>query len=234
MKKNRYSLKYLLDREPAGFRKKAEYQTLLFHLKASRALQMLRFNRKTYSILKNARIDPDDLPRFTRSNKLFRNPFFPLYLKLKKEHLEAAREKKKKRQEYIYGIMKRQSPRIKNYLKIFRDYEKRFHPKHPVWNAFFYPGTKKKANELSHLKDIEWAMLFFRYIEDVAVKYPRMDQVYLKKIKSLFVMELNPGPYRVEQVKLQYRKLARKYHPDQGGQDSYFDLLQKSRDILIQ
>lgn len=233
MAKKKYNLAYLLKKQPQKIKKNPQFVELVNLLKSSDSLKKLKFNRNTYSALNHVRVNPGDLKGFIYNNRFQENPFFPLFLKLKKEYLSAKLKKKKDKQDYIYIKLKQLSPQIKKYLKVFRDYECSRNKRFPLWKKFFYPKTKKRVNELSKYSTIEWAGLFNTYTDEVYKRYKQVDLKYLNKIISLFVLELEPQKYKITSVKIQYRKLSKKYHPDSGGNNHFFNLLQKSRDILL-
>lgn len=128
--------------------------------------------------------------------------------------------------------MKALAPLVRAYLKELRIYEQRFAKKAGCWRARFYPKTKKLCRELCCLNFFQWYILFQEHRRSLVESYPGVDETYLARLLSLFLLELPPAKYGEAVILGQYRKLAYKYHPDCGGTPLEFDHLQQAKKRL--
>jgi hypothetical protein len=229
-----YSLLNLLSKQPGLIKKNNDYRNLANIYNASESLKKIRFTRKCYTLLNNCKILPGHLDDFYKTYRFPKNPFFPLFLKTKKEYLDKKKSDKKKRDEYIFKRMKSLPDDIKIYLGYLAKFERSINvrKRYPEWSITIYPGTRKKIDKLFKSSRIQWAMIFFAFIEKLGKRYNNVNLRYGNKIAALFVFELPIRKHTEEEIKARYRMLSKKYHPDAGGSGDHFNLLQKARDIL--
>jgi hypothetical protein len=230
----KYSILYLLNHQTKTFMKHRDYQTLAGLYNASPSLKTLKFTRKCLTLLNTAGVPPEHLSSFYNSYNLPRHPFFPLFLKIKKEFSDGKKDAKRKKDEYIIKRMNSVLPDARIFIAYLARYEKSLNnrKRFPEWTKFIYPGTKKQADKLTKFSRLEWAELFSSYVERLEKRYKDIDKKYAGKIVSLFVMELPIKKHSEDEIKKQYRMLSKKYHPDVGGDSAYFNLLQKAREVL--
>ncbi len=230
-----YTIPYLLSRQPKAIKKNKYYQMLVTFYNASPFLKKTRINRKCYSLLNNSKISPENLKYFYRTYRLPENPFFPIFLIIKRAYLKNKILQKKKKEEYIKNNFLNLNKITLRFIKYFAKFESTInrYQKFPVWNRTFYPKTKKSADYLSKLDRNEWIKLFNIYIERLKYKYVKINEKYANKIIALFILDLPIEKHSTAMIKKQYRKLSLKYHPDHGGNSNDFNLLQKARSILM-
>jgi len=233
--KKKYTIHYLLSKQPVTLKKNREYNFLIDYYNSSKELKSLRFNRKCYSLLNKAKVAPEKLNLFRRFFKLPQNPFFPLFLKFKKEYINDLNSKKKLKDQYIYNKMRLLPEYIRIYIHYFGKYEKSLNMKqsHYVWSKILYPNSKKKADIMNEYKKTDWIRLFFDFVRELKIHYNWIDETYGNKLVALFILELPIKKYSEEEIKRQYRILSKKYHPDTGGSQLEFNYLQKAKSIMI-
>ena len=234
MKKS-YTISYLLNKQPKSLRKNKDYHMLITFYNASPLLKRVHFNRKCYSLLNNTRIIPENLKYFYRTYRLPQNAFFPMFLKIKKEYINRKNFLKEKKRKYINDKILNLSPNTLRFIRYFAKYESTINKynKFPIWNKIFYPGTKKNADIFSKYNRIDWIIMFYNYIENLKKRYNNINEKYLNKTIALYIFDLPIEKHSPEKIKKQYRKLSKKYHPDQGGNSRDFNFLQRAKNILI-
>jgi len=102
-----------------------------------------------------------------------------------------------------------------------------------VWNTVIYPKSKRKVFQYKNYNTSDWLELINKYILLLQKKYKNSDLEYLKRLSSLFLLELPDGDYTIEELKKKYRILSKKYHPDLGGEKGYFNRVNSAYDYLV-
>ncbi len=234
-----YSLAKLLNAQPRGLVKDPRHRLMWDHFMASERLQTLRINRRCYSLLNRARIRPENIRNFYRTYRLPSNPFFPLFLAIKRDWLISREELKEKRETAILAIVKSLPPERRRSMREIAEYEQKYNhnQEHPVWNRLIYPGTLKKAREMVLMSDSDWYRLWEKYFLSFAQRYPGVRDNHSRRL-ALMVLHCpaelpgNSSTSRSEIVR-RFRQLSKQHHPDHGGEAEYFRLLKASRDLLI-
>ena len=103
----RYSLADLLAKQPKSLQKHDYYQSLLAHYYSSERLKGLRVSQRCYTLLHTCRIRPEHLKEFYRTYRLPRDPFFPLFFRIKRDYLEQRRRQEEARRTYIHAQVRR-------------------------------------------------------------------------------------------------------------------------------
>jgi hypothetical protein len=231
----KYSLHYLLSKQPESVKKNKYFKLMRDYYNSSDALKNLIISNKFYSILNKSKIIPEKIGLFYQVYKIPKNPFFPLFLKIKKEYLEKQKKNKREQIQYKLKKMKKLPEQIQDYLKEFAKYEKNLNKKNacPVWLKIIFPGSKKQADSLILLKKDDWIKIFNLYINQLKRKYLNFNENQFNNLTSLFILELPVNNTSLDIIKLQYRKLSKSYHPDSGGNSKDFNMLQNAYKSLI-
>jgi hypothetical protein len=239
----KYSLSYLLSRQPKSLRKNEYYPIMLNYFYSSSKLQTLRFSRRCYSLLLHAKIDPHNLHHFYRTYRLPRDPFFPLYFKIKREYMQEQQRKKEEKTRYIADTMRRLPPPILEFIKYLARLEQRYNysNRYPMWNKHLFPTTKKRVHEYLHFDFQDWIGFFRHYLDLLAGRYRALTGKTKEKLLACFILECLPElrasgrepkwPDEAQVIR-QYRRLSLQHHPDQGGNGQVFVELQRARDLL--
>lgn len=233
--KKKYSLAYLLSRQPKSLAKREHYTQLIGFLRHEGHLRQLRFGRKCYSLLHHARVTPQNLASFYRIFGLPRHPFFPLFLALKKGYLKGCAQQKKEKRDYIFAQIHKLPPLLLATIKYLAEYEKSHNRRkqYPTWIKQIFPGSKKKADLLSTYTWIDWVDQFLDYLASLSERYPELDREHGQKIIALYILNLPLNRHSAEHIKAQYRSLSKQYHPDTGGIPREFIHLQWAKEVLL-
>lgn len=236
---SKLSLNRLLNRQPKTIKKHPHYELMMSHYLASEKLQKLKINRQCYRLLDKAIITVENLPNLYRTYKVPQDPFFPLFIKIKKDYLSERLKKVEEREKYILVQMKKLPREKRKVLRFLAELEESISPggTRQTWEREIYPGSMKRALEMLKISETEWTEILDLYFESLSLKYPVFSRNRAKVSASLFlriIPTLPPlGFPSKETVNKSYRKLSRSYHPDSGGDASLFIRLQNSRDLLL-
>lgn len=234
-----YTLASLLDAQPKGLVRNPYHRLLWDHFMTSEKLQRLRISRRCYSLLNKASVLPENLKSFYRTYRLPEDPFFPLFLSVKKNWLEQRRIWQEERRQAITVIMAGISGERRQNLELMCQLEEKHHSagKHPVWDRFIIPKTKKRAGELTRLEEIQWQDLANHYLNNLSEHYRSLSTEEALKVEAKLIMGFNQMPVNMyperQLVQERFRKLSKRYHPDGGGESTLFRRLKTARDILI-
>ena len=236
----RISLEHLLSRQPKTLNKHPQYDLMISHYRNSDTLRHLRINRRCYRLLDRAVITPENLHHFHRTYRLPKDPFFPLFLAIKKDYLNGREEAARQREAYILKQVKTLTPRRRQALRFLAEWEESINRagERPVWEKTVYPGSKKRADQLTILSGSAWLSLYDGFLEAMGRRYPGIEPRLTKMIRATLVLELIPSihplrfPDRDEAARA-YRRLCRTAHPDAGGRAEYFIRIKESRDFLL-
>jgi hypothetical protein len=210
----------------------------------SSKLQNLRFSRRCYSLLQHAKIAPENLHHFYRTYRLPKDPFFPLFFKIKREYLLEQQRKQEERIRYIAARMRSLPEPTLEFVKFLARFEQRCNRsgRYPVWNQQLFPKSKKRAREYLEFDLAAWLSFFRGYLECLGERYRRIDEHTREMLLACFVLQCLPeeaaGDGREvwpdgERVRRQYRRLSLEHHPDRGGSGELFVELKRARDLLI-
>src|SRR6056297_640207 len=236
-----YSLGYLLSKQPKSLQKNRFYEEMLMHYRSSPRLKNLRISRRCYSLLQHAVIKPEFLNNFYRSYRLPRDPFFPLFLRVKRDYLEQRRQRQEQKMRYIADKMHRLPPDALAFIKYLAAFEQQYNraENFPVWTTHLFPTTKKRVNEYSRFSRTEWIALFSTHLQRLEQRYRELDELTTKQLLASYVLECLPreGIAPGLQPDLQaaarnYRRLSKLYHPDLGGEGDFFLQLQWAKEVL--
>lgn len=235
MVKKKYSVAHLLSKQPKALRKIKGYALLMRYYRSSDLLFRIRFTRTCYCLLNQAKIDNGRLDYFYRRFILPRHPFFPLFLKIKREYLNGKDARKKEKAAYIAGKIKLLPQHVVDYLKYCARFERHYNSDnaYPAWKKLIYPKTKKRVNALMKFDLEQWVDLFLCFFDSLKVKYQGINERSVDELVALFILELPYRQYSNEVINTQYRQLSKKYHPDAGGSTRAFNYLQFARETLL-
>ncbi len=244
----RYSLEYLLSKQPKGLRKHRYYREMLSHYRSSPRLQQIRVSRRCYSLLLHARIKPEYLDNFYRTYRLPRDPFFPLYFRIKRDYLEERSRKREEKVRYIAEKMRTLPPPTLGFIKQLATFEQNYNSGNnfPVWTRHLFPATKKRVREYCSFTQMDWIILFSTHLRRLQQRYHRLDKKTTDRLLAAFILECPPKdenrpgrPHAVtlvsvdpEEAARNYRRLSKLHHPDLGGEGDLFLQLQWAKEIL--
>jgi len=236
-----YSLGYLLSKQPKSLQKSQFYEEMLLHYRSSARLQNLRISRRCYSLLQRAVIKPEYLNNFYRTYHLPRDPFFPLFLRIKQDYLEQRRQKQEQKMRYIADKMRGLPPDTLAFIKYLAAFEQQYNrtDNFPVWTTHLFPTTKKRVNEYSSFSRTEWIALFSAHLQRLEQRYRELDELTTKRLLAAYILECLPQKNNIDRLQpdLQaaarnYRRLSKLYHPDLGGEGDFFLQLQWAKEVL--
>ncbi len=241
-----YSLSYLLSKQPKSLQKNEYYPIMMNYFYESSKLQNLRISRRCYSLLQHAKIEAHNLHHFYRTYRLPKDPFFPLFLKIKREYLQEQQRRKEERIRYIAAAMRALPEPILEFIKYLARVEQHYNHSgaYPVWNRHMFPGTKKRVHEYRRFDKREWIQFFRAYLDMLAERYRPLSEETAERLLACFILGCVPqGPVNPEAngglqwpdsatVTRQYRKLSLQYHPDRGGESDMFVELKRAREVL--
>lgn len=232
------TLASLLDAQPRGLVRDPNHRLLWDHFMASEKLKKLRISPRCYSLLNRASIPPENLKSFYRSYRLPEDPFFPLFLTVKKNWIEQRQSWQEERKKAIKEMMAvLPEERLRN-LEMMGRLEEKHHPhgRRPVWDKLVFPRTKKRAGELIHYEELQWQDLANIHLNNLAGRYPGTSSEEMLKVEAKLIMGFNQIPVSdypdKHAVQERFRKLSKRYHPDGGGESTLFRRLKTARDIL--
>ena len=219
-----YSIRHLLLHQPKTLRKHSQYREMIAHYDASEQLRRLRFTRRCYTLLNQARIAPENLRHFYRTYRLPADPFFPLFFTIKRGYLAERKRVKEERHRYIVSVVRSLPSGVRNQIKYLGYLERHYNAAglSPVWQKHLFPGSKKKADSYTRMAPTEWQRLFRDHLADLVHYYPRLTPTVADRVLACFVLGMvpelipptRPLPADVARV---YRRLSMLHHPDRGG-----------------
>lgn len=238
--KKSYSIAYLLSRQPKSLRKHPDYAVMIAQFRGSRRLQEARFGRRCYSLLNHARIAEENLVHFYRTYRLPRDPFFPLFFKIKREHLAERERIKRERRRYILDALRSLPPTTLGTIKYLGHLERYYNSggQSPIWQRHLFPSSKRQADRYHRQENIAWLELFRSHLQILRERYGAPTEVAGERILACFVLGMVPEtipPRRPEAavVNRTYRRLSLLHHPDRGGVPAEFIELQRARQTLV-
>ena len=236
----KYTLAYLLSKQPKTLRKDPRYQLLTEYFVSSSRLSGIRISSRCYKLLNRASVDPENLKYFYRTYRLPEHPFFPLFFAVKRNYLNEQRRRKAQRENDILSRMRSLPADINRFIRLLAEWEKSVNPvkDYPFWSRELYPRSKKKAEEYISYSRMDWILCFENYLRRFRKYYRNVTEPFTEKLLACFVLELIPRgyPFRfpdIDTVKKQYRILSKKYHPDTGGSDPYFIRLNTAKSCFL-
>jgi hypothetical protein len=207
---------------------------------SSEKLQKLRISRRCYSLLNRATVPPENLKIFYRTYRLPEDPFFPLFLSVKKSWIDDRRQWRENRISTISVMMEKLPARRRENLQTLAELERNHHPngRNPVWNNVIYPKSKKRAGEMAKFGEAEWQELASRYLTDLGRQYQSISEDAALLIEAKLVFGFDVLPERTQPgrqaVQERFRILSKEFHPDRGGDGLLFRRLKTARDVLQQ
>src|SRR6056297_870337 len=216
-----YTIAYLLSKQPKTLQKNSHYPEMLFYYQSSRKLQKLRVNRRCYGILQRATIKPQNLVNLYRTYRLPKDPFFPLFLRIKKDYRELQERRRNGKMKYIAVFEQRNNPA----------------GGFPLWTPRLFPVTKKLVHRYCAFSREEWITFFDEFLDLLRNRYEGIDEIVTARLLASFVLgfSLREGPFVLPtegEIKKRYRRMSKIHHPDRGGDPRYFIRLQWARETL--
>ena len=232
-------LRTLLDRQPKTFARHEDYSSLITLFRNSTRLQSLTVSPRCWSLLNTARIDPDNLYHFYRTYRLPEHPFFPLFLRLKRDYLASRERIKAERRVAIREIVRTCPDYALTFMRYLGHLEDHYNAagEHPLWQSQLYPSSKRAAHRTSVRGFVDWIKVFERHLEALAVHYHDFSERDSRMLLSTFVLGCPPDsiPPRAPHeraVARAYRRESLRHHPDRGGDAAVFIELKKAKDNL--
>ena len=244
-----YSLGYLLSKQPKSLRKHRYYAEMLSYYRNSSRLQKLRISRRCYSLLQHATIKPEYLHNFYITYRVPKDPFFPLFLRIKRDYLVERERKREAKMRYIADKMRALPPQTLTCIKYLATFEQYYNraDNFPVWTIHMFPTTKKRVREYAAFTQIEWIQHFQNHLSRLRQRYPSLDEHSAERILAAYVLECLPEngkkasalqerllPADAQLALRNYRRLSKRHHPDLGGDGDLFLQLQWAKEVLTE
>ncbi len=231
----KYTISYLLSRQPKSLKKNSHYSTLINYFNGSPELKKATFNRICFRVLNRAKVLPKNLNTFYRIYNLPKNPFFPLFFKIKSDYLYSRLEYNEGRKKYIIDKWNSLPNNILRFFKQLKNIEKLYNIKgrYPFWKKHIIPNTKKKANQYHSFFFTDWVNYFDSYLNNLKRYYKISNKKYGQKMIACFLLDLSENNISKELINKQYRKFSKLYHPDKGGAANEFRTIKWARDFLL-
>ena len=209
------------------------------HLVSSQALLRLRIPSPAFRILDRAVIEPENLNNFYRTYRIPKDPFFPLFLSIKREYLADRAKKQEEREAYILEKMKSLPAEQIRFIRFLAEWEQEMNRQmdYPYWMEHLYPPTKKRVNQYEKFTLLEWDTFLENYLDGLLRHYRLKNEVLAPRILACHLLGLIPvlDPLRFpnqKEVLRSYRGLSLVYHPDRGGEVEVFIRLKEAREVL--
>jgi hypothetical protein len=221
------SIHALLKAQPAGVRKHHDFKKLENILKASPALQRVILDTNSWHLLKVTSLEPRYLDNFMHTYHLPERAFFELFLNIKQQYRSDLDLKIIVRRRRVEALTKNYPSRVLSAFSYLARLEASRNTKIPVWRKKLFPGTLKRAEELTEFSNDQWKALFSSHLDELEVFYLR---ILLPEKQTFFyylILECFPDPASGKapspnRMKESFRKHIREYHPDQGGDPDLF------------
>lgn len=242
-----YSLSYLLAKQPKSLQKHRYYSEMLAYYRSSSRLQKLRISRRCYSLLQHATIKPEYLHNFYITYRLPKDPFFPLFLRIKRDYLQERQRKREEKMRYIAEQMHALPPQTLACIKYLAVFEQYYNSadNFPVWTLHMFPTTKKRVRAYAAFSQEEWIQHFQDHLGRLQQRYNKIDKSTAEQVLAAYVLECLPengnrgaaAQDRLPQTDIQaalrnYRRLSKLHHPDLGGDGNLFLHLQWAKEVL--
>ncbi len=235
-----YSLGYLLSQQPKTLRKDPRYARVVERLEASAGLLRLRVPRRCYSLLHGARISPEDLSSFYRTYGIPKDPFFPLFLEIKRDYLADRERYREERRQYILATVRSVPQPTLDFIKYLGYLEEHYNPRrlHPLWQAELFPRSKKQAKAYLGYGHGEWVNVFRRHLRLLSARYRGLSEPFAEKLLACYLLDCLPPEIPPQwpddaAVSRAYRRMSLLHHPDRGGDHRVFIQVRRARETLI-
>lgn len=197
-------------------------------------------SRRCYSLLDNAQIEPGNLQYFYLTYGLPKDPFFPLFFQIKRDYLRDQERKREERRQFILGEMRRLPAPTLAFIKYLGHLEAYHHSRgrHPLWQRYLFPTTKKQVRGYAAYSASEWLGLFREHLHRLEKHYPGLGNRHTDRLLACYVLdclppEIPPAWPPAKEVTIRYRRLSMLHHPDRGGNPDTFLELKRARDLLL-
>ncbi|MFP4564717.1 MAG: hypothetical protein ACLFRY_15560 [Spirochaetia bacterium] len=234
----KYTIAHLLEQQPKSLRKNPDYKLMLSHLHSSPKLKNLRMTRRCYSLLLHGKITEENLVHFYRTYRLPKDPFFPLYFKIKREYLAKQRSRREEKLRFIAGEMRSLPEPYLGFVRYLARFEQGVNRagKNPVWDEYIFPKTKKLARAYREYGREEWLSVVQGYLKAMRGRYRKVSDLTADRLLAWFILECAPedprNPPDRQAIIRSYRRLSKVHHPDRGGDEARFVALKWARDLL--
>lgn len=238
-----YSLAHLLSRQPKTLGKDPRYAEMAGRLEARPELTRLRISRRCYTLLNHARVAPENAGTFCRTYRLPKDPFFSLFLEIKRDYLADRERYREARRQYILATLRSLPAPTLAFIKYLGYLEEHYNPSrlHPLWQSELFPGSKKQANAYRTYDQGDWIDVFRRHLRLLAGRYRGLNERFREKLLACYLLDCVPPltpehtPARwpdATAVVRAYRRMSLIHHPDRGGDPRLFVELKRARDTL--
>jgi hypothetical protein len=233
-----YSLSRLLGAQGPGIKADPRFPGLESTLRASPRLGAVRMIRRAYALLDEGRLAFGHLPDFFDTYRIPPDPFFRLFLTIKRDRrdrLDALRRDRDRRIADIAAAFP-QGPRL--LIGHLAAVERLRDPEAPRWRAELRPGSLARARQMAAFGLPEWIAFFAAYIEELRGAYRRIPLLDAETLIACLILETMPDPATGRlpsraALGTQFRRLSKACHPDLGGDGRRFLVLAKARDELF-
>ncbi len=233
----RYTLAYLLSRQPKTLAKHRDYPQLKAFLEQDTALQRFRMSRRCYSLLHNARIKEHNLHHFFRTYRAPRHPFFALFLLIKNDYAAERERVRYERYRYILERMRALPEPVVEFIRYLGHLENFYSPsdEHPLWQKHLFPSTKKQVHAFEHYSELDWLETFRVHLKRLEERYRNF--TLAEELLACYVLNCVPATHplqlpQAQRVKRAYRTLSLRRHPDHGGDARIFVELKRAYELL--
>lgn len=234
-----YSIHYLLDKQPKTLSRDSRYTQMISYYRSSPALQKIRFNRRCFSLLNDAVIEPAHLMNFYRTYRLPHDPFFPLFFMIKRSFLANKAEKKIEKALYIKTRMNQLPPSVIQMLTLVLEIEEKYNrsDRALIYRDSLFPKTKKQVDMYIKFSHSDWFLFFKKHFSVLRKEYERLTIEKTDQLLACFTLDCLPDNFKGSPdkslIKRRYRNYSKIYHPDMGGAPELFIAIKWAHDILL-
>jgi hypothetical protein len=233
-----YTLAELLAAQGGPIARQSGFAELERRLRGSAALRRVRLPALAFKLLDEPRLAIVDIPNFRETYRVPDGLFLALFLELKwarRRELDAARASRRDEIAAIMALCPAEAQAMLGYLERV---EKARNAGRPVWKKSIYPATKKRAREMLGLSRKEWLDCFLRSTRLLRASYRRIALPETALCGAFLALGCFPDPATGRlpseaELKSSFRRRSKELHPDLGGDEAGFRLIERARDELL-
>jgi hypothetical protein len=229
-----YTISDLLENQPKKFKKLEGFSILINYYNGSPELKKLGFDEICLRVLNRAKVKPENLRTFYKTHNLPKNPFFPMFLKLRREYLDSLRKHVREMRGKIKEKWKRLPKRSLRFIKKLKEIEKEYNvcKRYPFWRKNIVPNTEKRMDEYIRFSKADWVNFFIEYLKNFIENYKLGKKINAEKLTACFILGISENSISLSSVNKHYYRLCKIYHPDKGGESEDFLKVKWARDCL--